>query len=96
MWAGHQSLLLCKERFQEAECQDGRVFSPSAVSLSLHLPRLLFILLKQAGLSRLGEAALRSVWIARSREKEFVNSLRSPPLFFTSTKKQLDYRVSDV
>lgn len=55
---------------------------PSAVSLSLHLPRLLFLLLKQAGLSRPGEAALRSVWIARSRQKEFVNSLRSPSLFF--------------
>lgn len=37
-WEDFQSFLLCKERFQEAECQDG-----SALSLSLSPAPVLFI-----------------------------------------------------
>lgn len=32
-----KALVLCKERFQEAECQDGSVFFLNTVCLSLHL-----------------------------------------------------------
>lgn len=52
-----RALVLCKERFQEAECQDGIVFSLNTVCLSHHLCLLhISIFIADVGRgSRLGE-----------------------------------------
>lgn len=54
-----KALVLCKERFQEAECQDGIVFFLNTVRLSLHLCLLhvsIFITTVGRG-SHLGESS---------------------------------------
>lgn len=70
-----KALALCKKRFQEAECQDGSVFSLNTVSLSLHLCLLhVSIFITDVGRgSRLGEGRTRINLDTQNNEKEFAN-----------------------